>query len=755
MKPRPKSELTKCDECTLQSYGYVPMQEPSYSQFPVLFYGQAPGETEVITGVPFTGKAGKMAWRLLKEAGLNKSRLHISNIAGCAPPEDRKPTDEEVSCCHNRVYDEIQRIQPELIVALGEVPAKALTGYTKITGLRGQMFPLLTKWDWDCPVLCVLHPSFVMRQRQWIDMTIEDLKQVVGFFTGERIEIIEEEQPNFIFDPDKHRFIEELEIMRQQITAFDIETPGELNPRKAEVIGISFSGSEDKAIALDISLHDSRWEVMKCFLEDKDAAKVAQNGQFDIACLETSGVLVKGLVHDTLLAEHLLNSELPGDLNFLRGKYTAIKPYKPTRKEMKTIQNWPKERRLNYSCYDALVTHIVMNKQIPLLSSGQKNVLSNIYVPLIYTINKMERKGVKVDVPMLALMYADLLPKAEAIDEKYFAPLGLNPNSPKQLAAYWGLTSTAKFNTKMARVNPEGFLDFAIKRGHPDAERMQALLDYRQITKAASTELKGIYLRLEDNYIHTDFNIEGTGTGRISSQNPNLQNINEPYRVIYIADDEDSRLVVADYSQLELIVAAILGNETTLLDQAAKGIKPHHILGKAMFGREWSELTVLEKLREKAALFGTMGGRSALSIAREFSVPVSLAEEWQAMCVNQYPGLLRYKEETLEIFKQTGKVYTAFDTERIVSSGSQAMNNRFQGSASFVTLTTLNKLDKAGFDLRLTIHDSIIFHCKANEVTDVVNVARPIIERPIKELKDHCFKAAYKSGYNWYDLEEI
>jgi DNA polymerase-1 len=385
-----------------------------------------------------------------------------------------------------------------------------------------------------------------------------------------------------------------------------------------------------------------------------------------------------------------------------------------------------------------------MKAQLRLLTAGNLKVLNEIYIPLIFTLNYMERVGVKVDVNCLAALYSNLIPQAQELDQRRFAPLGLNPSSPIQLTKYFGLINCQ-----------EKTLLYHIKRGHPQAELMQARLDYVHLTKGASTFLKGIYDKLEDSRAHTNYHPEGTGTGRISSSKPNLQNIPPAFRIIYIADTEDDVLIESDYSQLELVVAAILGGETGLLEEVKHGIKPHHVLGKIIFGKEWDELTKEEQFREKAVLFGTLGGRTARSIAIEFGISTYEAEYWQTLCVNKYPGLLRYKQNCEREFQETGKISTAFGTSRIVQSITQAYNNPFQGSASFITLTTLNKLYKRGFDIRLTVHDSIIVQAKRKEVREVVRELAKIMERPIRQLNNHRFQAIYKFGHNWYEQEEL
>lgn len=744
MSQEQKRPFANCESCPLKNEIWVPSQIVDDPEWPVFFIGQNPADTEIKTQVPFTGSAGKMAYRILMEAGLNKRRLNIGNLIACPTPRQgsgfRPPADEEVSCCMPGLQAEILSLQPRLIIAWGKPSLKALVGRTDIQKVQGGIFPLKAEWNYECDVLVSLHPSFVQRNRQWIGQAVESLKKVTSYFLPARVTV--EEKPEFIYDPTESQLTEYL-TSSDDVCAFDLETTN-LNPRRDQILGISFCNNPKTTTALYYRPNDPRKRVVDWFLRSKKFKKCTQNGSFDCAFEYSDGVEVQGLAYDTRLAEHLINSELPTNLSFLRQEYTKHPAYKPSEREMKNVAHMPMEKVLNFNCWDAHVTYDVMKAQMKLLTPGTLNVLETIYIPLVFTLNYMERKGVLVDVNCLAAIYADLIPQANALEEKHFTPLGLNPRAPQQL--------TKHFGTKDSR---EDTLLYHIKRDHPMAELMQARLDYIGITKGASTSLKGIYLRLEDGRIHTRYLPEGTGTGRISSREPNLQNIPKHFRIIYIADDPNHVLVESDYSQLELIVAALLGGETGLLDEIAEGIKPHHVLGKIIFGRDWDDLTDQERLREKAVLFGTMGGRTGYSIAREFGCSVMEAEGWQALCVNKYPGLLRYKQNVEREYNETGRITTAFGTSRVVQSITQAYNNPFQGSASFVTLTTLNELYKKGFDLRLTVHDSITWQCKRSEVKESVNEARKIIERPIPQLNNYCFPAKYSFGDNWTELEEV
>lgn len=729
-----------CNKCTLKDCKYVKPYFTPNKQLEILFVGQAPGKVETITGIPFTGPAGKMLWRLMHEAKINKLKVDITNVAKCAPPDDRKPTKDEMKLCKKFLKDDIHTSKPRLIVALGDVATKALVGKTKIQSLRGTIEQLNPEFDYPCPVLCALHPSFVMRQRQWIPIAIQDLEKALQYVVKGTIEVIGE-NCRFETDFDEHQLAEYLGRAKQWPTAFDTETTG-LNPREHQVIGASLCFNEDTAIAFDLPMNDPKWEPLTKWLEDKDAKKITQNGQFDIAMLDAHGITVRGLAFDTRLAEHLISSDLPGSLDFLRSKYTTVKPYKPTPKEMREISSWSRGRRLEYGCKDALVTWLVSEKQKEVIDEGNMKVLQEIEIPLINVVNEMEKKGVLVDVEKLETLKAELQPKVERYKETYFDPIGVNPNSPKQLNELFGIVGTG-----------EEVLRGHIKAGSKHKELMQIVLDYREAKKVLSTYVDGVLERLEYGRIHTHYKIGGAGTGRLSSENPNLQNVPKELRAIYIPDPGNV-FVEADYSQLEVRVLAVIADEKTMLKEIADGVNVHHNMAKIIFGKDWEDLEEKHRVWTKNVVFGTAYGRGPTAIARQFGCKIKEAEEWQMACLKKYPGFTIYHQKQKSVFEKTGKAFTPFGRSRPVQTVTQAINTPIQSAGSDVCLTSLIMLHKHGFDLRFTVHDSITIQSDEKFHVEQASEIKQVMERNIPELNNNYFPVNIKHGTNWYELQE-
>jgi DNA polymerase-1 len=220
-------------------------------------------------------------------------------------------------------------------------------------------------------------------------------------------------------------------------------------------------------------------------------------------------------------------------------------------------------------------------------------------------------------------------------------------------------------------------------------------------------------------------------------------------RVIY-TPDEGYFFCELDYNQLELRVGAVIAPEPDALKDLQEGRDIHNELGCIIFGKP--EITSRERLITKTVVFGTLYGRSARSIAIQFGVTVAEAEAWQALCINKYSGFLRYRNRSTKELQMNGYLETPFGRRRRGLTPQQGYNFPVQSSASDVTLTSLIRLDQAGFDLRLTVHDSIIL--QVNDKSEAL-AAKQVAEQLIKPLNNTSFPTSCKIGKNWYEMEKI
>jgi len=752
MHPSEKHEVLKklhlhpnCQDCPLNHRPFTPPQTVFLTQYPLMFVGQAPGETETFTDQPFTGPAGKTHYRICMQAGLQKQNLYHTNTCLCWPPADRKPTWEEINCCLPRLKEEIHQQQPKLLVALGESAMNCLTGKEKISSHHGRFYPLRSEFNYpQGTVLCALHPSFIMRQRQWIPSAVRVYMKIHDFFT---YGLQEEPEPEFLLDPPLSVLEDYLHSSDpDQIWAVDTETTG-LDIRQDRIIGHSFSKSSKTALALKYTPNDPRWNCVKQFLQDPNRLKCWQNGSFDTEIARSHQIHDQGFAFDTRLAQQLLDSDLPSDLDFLRGQYTNIPPYKPPKRKMKDLLKWSSSELLTYAAWDAITTYQVMLAQQPLLTEQELRLMQGLLIPLVRAIGRTERKGCLINLLLLAIMYSRNLPRLEEWESKF----PFNPRSPKQVCEYFNIKTSGKKE-----------LEHHIKRGHSQAELMEQLLDYRQLDRLTSTYLKGLHNQMDsNNRVYPHYKIEGTGTGRLASEKPNQQNVPDEMRVIWIADPGHV-LINADYSQLELWVGAAVSGESQMLQDLQQGKDIHFISCKICFPQvklvyndRSKDFTPQQVRIAKAVVFGTFYGRTARSIAIEFGVTVHEAEQWQNRLLNHYPGLKNFKQKLIQEVDQKGYLTTPFGRRRKITRSTQAFNFPVQSTASDITLQAFVLSDQAGLWVWGTVHDSIMYHPKEEELLDYLQQVDKIFRRPIPQLDNLRLNADYKIGFDWYHMKTV
>lgn len=755
-----KHPKAQCEICPLGTERYVKTWRPTVTLLPVLWVGQAPGKTERITNKPFSGDAGGHHYTLCKRAGLSKDNMPHTNLVQCWPGtkpnsrNDREPTLEEIECCEDRLKEEIQSIKPELIIALGGPAAHSLTGLRKpMKSLRGHLHKLQARFEYDCPVYCCYHPSFSMRRREWIDLCIIDYKQVPKILDGSFNKPKEsgKYEESFLYDPKPKQLKQFLDS--GNLFTCDLETTG-LNKRTDKITGVGITNvTTMETTAIDLrDQQNPSWDPFIKFIQDPNKLKIWQNGSYDSGILRQShNITDQGFHYDTRLAEQLIHSDLPSDLQHLRALYTDIPPYKPSRKEMKQTAIWSTEKLLSVVGLDAITTAKVYEAQSNNLSERERALISNHLIPLVYALNNMEHRGVLVDTNTLAAMYAQIQPEIQSLEE-YFWGKGVNVNSPIQMKSYFGLPNT-QYGTIMeaAKVNPN--------------EEFQMLARHRETQYMASHYLVGIYKRLEDGRIHTTYQPEGTGTGRLSSKDPNLQNVPELYRVIYTADP-GQLFIKGDYSQVELWVGASLAYQVSgkhkMLDDLANGVDVHYIACqlcypdvKCKHGNRTGDFTKEQVIPAKAVVFGTFYGRTERSIAIEFGVSDATAKLWQSRLINHYPELMDYKKYCDDMFKRKGYIVSAFGRRRFLANVRQGYNHPVQSTAGDITLTAIWMADQAGLKPVLSVHDDIVFSVSEKKIKGTLKQIKQIMERPIPELDNMVPRADYKIGKDWYNMEEI
>lgn len=693
----------ECDKCTLKGEKFVGPQNTFEAE--IAFVGEAPGETETLTGVPFTGSAGKMLNKALYTLGINRQHVYITNICKCRPPENRTPTLKEMLCCYKGVLEELSTL-PNLkyVVCLGEVAAKALLN--KDLKWRGNIVPFKLPNNKTVNALITYHPAFVLRKRTEFQTLCWDIYKLFN--------IPKEVEEKYKFDVDMLEGALWLKKWKQEgkVVAVDIETHGPnkgLDPYTDNIIGCAFCGEPGVAFNFIYSNNADceKWLLTKEWLEDEEAKKVFHNMGFDVKFFKVKGVDVKGVVWDTLHAMHIQHSGVAKTLDYLRSVYTNMPPYKNVYQTSGgKIAKMTRAQLSHYNCLDVDVTQRAYLEQKKYLSPKERKLFEESLRMEDIAI-QMGMFGVLVDKYTLGVHLLELGPQVQDIEDRWLREFGININSPIQLRNFLKLEKT-----------DEDSLKDALEKEVLDSRKklIKEILEHREKSKALNTYLVGVLkLIKEDGRIHPDWKPTGADTGRWACRNPNLQNIPEKYRDIFIAP-KGYTFVIGDYSQLELFVAALLIEDYKLVDSLLKGEDIHSAVREEM-----CKIAPATRTQAKAIVFGTMYGRSPISISMEWKIPIYLARKWQDIVIGLHPSLKRLADKNYDTWVKKGYVESWFGRRKYCENIRQAYNHPIQSTAAEVTARCLLKLFEIP-EIRpiITVHDENVIEVPEDKLEELM-----------------------------------
>ncbi len=721
----------------------------------ILFIAEAPGADEEIKGRPLVGPAGGVFFQALHHAGLTRlgepfhsyvytahmnldpvDRIGIANICHCRPPGNRAPTPAEARECSKYLAETISSCSKlKCIVTMGDTPLYHLLGERSITKRRG----MPTTFN---GILCLptVHPASCLpfRSPENFDLLCKDFVKAVRLSeTGWTYPEIEVED----ITP------EAVEELKKTGYAFDIETT-DLSIANGRILGIAFSNHPSKAYHAERN-NLTEWVLAKELLE-ADCYKVAQGNSFDVPFLNADGIRIENVDFDTQYAQKLIDPDLPATLAHIASLYTDQPYYKGQRDELLAGKLSTRERK-EYCGRDAAVTWEV----VPHLKAGLKEhdlekVFYEIIMPSSRTANRMQIKGVKIDVSRRAELEAEISKNVGEWRE-LFESYGYNIDSPVQLREL-----LSKLGIRVASTDKKHLERAYHRYMHPI---IQLLLDYRPWKKMEAMLFgkegdKGLFAQVDANgIIHTRFKPNGTANSRWSSSNPNLQNIPKELRHIFIPSEPHLNFMQADYTRLELHVAANLSGDAEFLHDV-ETTNIHDQLAVEFYGPNY---TPKQKLIAKALIFGTIYGRSARSVAMEFGITIAEAEKLQHRIAGRYPRLVNFALRNLRQIKSQGYLRSVFGRHRYFLSGnieSDAANYPVQTAAGDVNNVSAILIDKAGLDIRLAVHDSCVIQYPRGEEDAYAQKLIEIMSRPIPEINNYRFPVKIEYGPNWRDLEE-
>ncbi len=577
-------------------------------------------------------------------------------------------------------------------------------------------------------------------------------------------------------------------LMNQTSVCFDTETTG-LDALNAELVGMSFSFEKGKGFYVPFPENQEEAQVLvdkfKPFFESETIEKIGQNIKYDLKILSHYGVQIKGKLFDTMIAHYLINPDMRHNMDVLSETYLKYSPKSiedligKKGKNQKSMRDVALEEIKEYAAEDADITYQLKQNFSPILDKAEtKKLFDEIELPLIPVLAAMELEGINLDVPFLKEMSIEMAKESNALEQKIYETAGekFNLASPKQLGdilfdklkiggAKQKKTKTGQYATG------EEILSYLEK----DNPIVKDILDWRQMVKLQSTYIDALPNQVDakTGRVHTDYMQTVAATGRLSSNNPNLQNIpirTERGRLIrkaFVARDENYTLLSADYSQIELRIIAALSGEENMIKAFQNNEDIHKSTAAKVFNVPLEEVTKEQRSNAKTVNFGIIYGVSAFGLSNQTDLSRKEAAELIDAYYATYPKLKSYMSNQVDFARENGYVQTVLGRRRylkdinsanmMVKSGAErnAVNAPIQGSAAdIIKIAMINIHKKLTFEnwkskMLLQVHDELVFDVHNSELEKIKPMIKHEMENAFK--MDVPLEVEMGVGKNWLE----
>ena len=763
-----------------------------------MIVGEAPGYREVELEKPFCGKAGQLLREMMSSIGLDPHDFYITNVVKCRPPGNRTPEKEETESCAWYLEREIEVMDPPVIFTLGNVALKALTGKSGITKRRGQV---LTSELTEGKVLPSVHPAYVLRNTGAHGLLLEDLKKLKGMVKGKQDRSAIDPKIIIVKNLQGLGKLERILAAYDGPIGYDIETTGlDRYMEDGRVLSIAFGlwkarkayvvflehplvARENPMGAREDYLPDGYWTQLNRIF-DLPKKWVAQNGKFDNLWLRHRFKICPRLYADTKLMARLLDENRSNSLKPLAQSYLGASAYADEVDVNNLLEADPK-KLARYNGLDAFYTAGLYEK----LKSEMKRepqlakVYLKIVLPAARLFEEVEQTGVHINRDLLQRTTVATERVMEQLEEELIglwgSDSGFNPRSSRDCQELIFETLGVKPDKSYdGHKTPKGELSTRsehLQRVEDQHPGVSVLLQYRILQKVYASALlsweeKLVFHGRYGYRIHPRFNILGTVTGRLSSENPNFQQVPRANLVRNIIGPSDGyKFIELDLSQAELRVAAVVANDKAMKRVFQTGGDIHAETASDFVGRPPDKVTPEERKRAKAVNFGLTFGMSPkglMEYGREkYGVKMTLREAtaYHESFFNKYKGLRRYHAEQAKRLLELGYVDSPFGRRRrfgppeLLAKARQerssawsnawreAINHPIQSAAHDIALWSAVLLGDMIYgpnrvfqpeSVRMVgeLHDAIFYEVKESFVDQFLPVALGVVEAVPKGL---------------------
>ncbi|MGB1041496.1 MAG: DNA polymerase I, partial [Flavobacteriales bacterium] len=509
-------------------------------------------------------------------------------------------------------------------------------------------------------------------------------------------------------------------------------------------------------------------EQFKAFFENESIEKIAHNIKYDLAVIKNYGIDIKGNLFDTMIAHYLIQPDMRHNMDLLAETYLGYKPVSietligKKGKNQKNMADLEPSEVSDYACEDADITFQLKELFEPKLTeTDTEKLYKEIEAPLVPVLEKMEREGINLDVPALAEFSKELetdLVKLESNIKEMAGVVDFNLDSPKQLGEVLFEKMDIGVKAKKTKTGQYSTSEDTLSKMVGKHEIFELILEYRSLKKLKSTYVDALPLLIDEktNRIHTSYMQTVAATGRLSSVNPNLQNIpiktekGRMTRKAFIPRNENYTLLAADYSQIELRIIAALSKDEGMIEAFVQNHDIHTATASKVFNVSMEEVTREMRSKAKMVNFGIIYGISAFGLGQRLSIPRKEAKEIIESYFEKYPKIKSYMDEVKVTAKEKGYVETLLGRRRnlkdinsanaIVRSHAErnAINAPIQGTAADVIkiamINVQKEIEEKGLKSRmlLQVHDELVFDVEKSEVEVMKELVKKNMEGAVK-----------------------
>jgi DNA polymerase I len=582
--------------------------------------------------------------------------------------------------------------------------------------------------------------------------------------------------------------IEELvkKLASSKAFCFDTETSS-ANPHKAKLVGIAFAYRENEAFYVPLPEDEETvrdiLSILAPVFENEKIQKIGQNIKYDLIVMSNYGQKVNGPLFDTMIAHYLIDADSKHNLTALAEQYLNYTPIEiesliGKKASDGAMRKVPIEKITAYACEDADICFKlkgVLEKK--LAESNMSKLAEEIEFPLIPVLVNMEKNGVKIDLQKLKDYEKQLINEIEATQKKIYELAGTEFNiaSPKQLGTILFEKLKISDKPKLTKTKQYATGERELLKLESEHEIISHILDYRSNSKLLSTYVRALPKLISEDTekLHTTYNQAVVSTGRLSSTNPNLQNIpvrtpeGKKIRESFVPENTNNILIAADYSQIELRLMAHLSQDDNMLEAFKSGEDIHTITASKIFKKDASEVTGEMRSQAKSANFGIIYGISAFGLSENLKIPRSEAKQLIEGYFETYPQVKKYMDKAIHegrekkyattLFGRKRKLHNIDSNNSLLRSNDErnAINAPLQGSASDIIkkamISTQKRIREEGLQSKmiLQVHDELVFDVPKNERAKLKEIALQEMEHAVNLSVD--LKVDIGEGDNWLE----